>query len=106
MKAYVRPRAAGKTHELIKLAAEERLVIVCANQEMVRLVTERAKRMGLDIPQPISWRQFASGTHRGRRIKGFAFDDVELGLQQMAGPIPVAAVSMTGAVEELARRPA
>jgi hypothetical protein len=100
MKAYVRSRAAGKTHELIKLAAEERLVIVCPTTEMVRAVTERARKMGLDIPQPVSFRQLTSGYCRGRKIKGFAFDDAELCLQQLAGPVPVAAISMTGTVQE------
>lgn len=100
MKVYVRPRAAGKTHELIKLAAEERLVIVSANVEMVRVVERRAREMGLDIPQPLSFRQLTSGAHRGRAIKGFAFDDAELCLQQIAGPVPVAAISMTGSAEE------
>ena len=99
MKVYVRPRQGGKTHELIKFAATERLVIVCASVEMVRLIEERAKGMGLDIPKPLSFPQFSNGAHRGRRIKGFAFDDAELYLQMLAGPVPVAAVSMTGAVE-------
>ena len=100
MKTYVRPRAGGKTHELIKLAAEERLVIVCPTVEMVRVVTERAREMSLDIPQPVSFRQLTSGHCRGRKIKGFAFDDAELCLQQLAGPVPVAAISMTGSVEQ------
>jgi hypothetical protein len=100
VKAYVRPRRSGKTHELIKLAAEERLVIVCSTVEMVRAVEKRAGEMGLDIPQPVSFRQFTSGHCRGRQIKGFAFDDAEQCLQQLAGPVPVAAISMTGAVQE------
>lgn len=100
MKAYVWPRQAGKTHELIKLAAQEQLVIVCCTVEMAREVGKRASEMGLDIPQPVSFRQFTSGQCRGRRIRGFAFDDAEQCLQQLAGPVPVAAISMTGTVQE------
>jgi hypothetical protein len=100
VKVYVRPRQGGKTHELIELAARERLVIVCASVKMVRLTEERAKRMGLDIPRPLSFRQLTSGAARGRQIRGFAFDDAELCLQHLAGPVPVAAASMTGEVVE------
>lgn len=96
MKVYVRPRQGGKTQELIKLAAEERLVIVCVTLEMVSVVKDRAKKMGLDIPEPLSWQQFAGGRHRGRRIKGFVIDDVDEGLRQLARTVPVEAVSLTG----------
>jgi hypothetical protein len=98
VKVYVRPRKGGKTHELIKLAAEERLTIVCATLEMVQNVEQRARDMGLDIPKPVSWRYLARGGLRGKRVKGLLFDDAEVCLQELAGPVPVVALSMTGEV--------
>jgi hypothetical protein len=98
MKVYVRPRQGGKTHELIELAAEEQLTIVCSTLEMVRNVEQRARDMNLDIPKPVSWRYLARGGLRGRRVKGLLVDDADACLQDLAGPVPVVALSLTGEV--------
>jgi hypothetical protein len=69
VKIYLRPRQGGKTHELIKLAAAEELVIVCPGHEMARYVSEEARDMGLKIPDPVTWHDFASSRwRRGRPL--------------------------------------
>jgi hypothetical protein len=100
VKVYAKPRGGGKTHELIKLAADRHLVVICASAEMAGMVAKRARELGLDIPQPLSWRQVMNGAHRGRRINGYVIDDADACLQQIVGtPAPVVAVSLTNEPE-------
>jgi hypothetical protein len=94
MLVYARHRQEGKTTDLIGLAAEESLHIVCVNRNEVMRVAAEARKMGLDIPFPLTWQEFASGLYHGRGIKGFVIDNLDLCIQQ-ATPIPIRAVSLT-----------
>lgn len=47
-------RACGKTTELIKKASANNLYIVCASKNRVMYVSDLARKLGLDIPFPIS----------------------------------------------------
>jgi hypothetical protein len=96
MKIYARTRQAGKTTELVRLAAGEFLYVVCADHEQVRYVARLAQAMGLDIPMPITWREFTEGTYYGKGIKGFVIDNLDLCIQQMT-TVTIKAVSLTDA---------
>ena len=94
MKVIARPRQGGKTTELIRLAAEEFLYVVCPDQAQVRYVANLARDMGLDIPFPLSWAEYSVGRYNGRGIKGFVIDNLDSCIQQMT-TVPVRAVSLT-----------
>ena len=93
MEVYAKPRQRGKTTDLIRLAAEEWLYIVSPDQNMARYTAEMAGKMGLDIPYPITWGEFASRHYHGPGIKGFVIDNLDMCIQQMT-TVPIRAVSL------------
>ncbi len=96
MKVIARPRQGGKTTDLIKLAAEEFLYVVCPDRQQVRYVQRVAQDMGLDIPFPMTWGEFLRCDYRSKGVKGFVIDNLDLCIQQMTS-VPVRAVSLTDA---------
>ena len=96
MKVIARPRQGGKTTDLVKLAAEEFLYVVCPDQAQVFYVARMARDMGLDIPVPLTWEDFTEGTYNGRGVRGFVIDNLDMCIQQMT-TVPVRAVSLTDA---------
>jgi hypothetical protein len=94
VKIVTEPRQRGKTTELIRLSAEEDLYIVCANRTEAQRVAGVAREMGLSIPFPLTWGEFASRQYHGRGVKGFAIDNLDACIQQMT-PVPIRAVSLT-----------
>ena len=95
MKIITGCRDAGKTTELIKLAAQDFLYIVCANNSRVEYVMDLAKKMELDIPFPITFQEFLNGRFgRGQHLSGFAIDDVDQLLREVARGTPVKAISL------------
>lgn len=93
MEIYARHRREGKTTDLIRLAVAEFLYIVCPNRQMAAVTWDLARRMGLDIPQPITWAEFAGGHYYGRGIRGFAIDNLEMCVQGMT-TVPIRAISV------------
>lgn len=91
-------RGKGKTTELIRYAAAEQLTIVTADEMLVRHVTGTAYRLGLRIPQPVSWGHLEQhGWYgRGRHLAGLAIDDLDLCIQQWTRiPVRAATLSVT-----------
>lgn len=58
-------RGSGKTSELIRRAAEENAVILCANREQVGSITYRARELGLKIKTPKTYDDLMSGRLKG-----------------------------------------
>jgi hypothetical protein len=95
VKIYARPRQAGKTTELIRIAADDFLYVVCPDFRQAVHVAEMAEQAGLDIPFPVTWNEFASGRFYGKGISGFLIDNLDMCVQGMARGVPVRAVSLT-----------
>lgn len=91
----VLPRQGGKTTEMIRLAADEFLYIVCATQKECERVAGEARAAGLDIPAPITWAEFCERRYHGPGVKGFVIDNLDLCVQSMTR-VPVRAVTLTG----------
>jgi adenylate kinase family enzyme len=96
MKAIIGKRGAGKTTRLIRMSAETGCYIV-AQIDWVPSIAEQAKKMGFQIPYPLSYQEFLRGQYYLKGIKGFLIDDVAGLLRDMAPPdsIKAFAVSMT-----------
>jgi len=98
MKVIYRPREAGKTTELIKLAAADEKgdckYIVCATQADCTRIAEQAKEMGVNIWYPITFLEFLSGLYYGRNIKSFLIDDVDRLLLRLSR-VPIEAITLT-----------
>ena len=92
----VLPRQGGKTTEMIRLAADEFLYIVCPDLRQVRHIAAEAERLGLDIPFPLTWHEFAANQWYGKGIKGFVIDNLDICVQSIAHGLPIRAVTLTG----------
>lgn len=82
------PRASGKTTLLIKESAKTGRPIIEPNTASARYVEEQARRMGVQIPEPISATSWNSGYYRGsnfNRIDGFLIDEVDSVLANIFG---------------------
>lgn len=96
MKMLVQPRGAGKTTEAIKLAAERFAYIVCSSHREAHRIAKQARTMGLDIPFPCTFDELLRGEFcHGGGVRAFIVDNVDLLLQQLAGPVPVLAATAT-----------
>lgn len=84
------PKGTGKTDNLIVLSANNWFYIVCRNPD---LVARRARQLGLDIPQPLSYFEFCNNQYFGKGIKGFLVDDADALIQSMT-IVKVHAVTM------------
>lgn len=82
------PRASGKTTLLIKESAKTGRPIIEPNTASARYVEEQARKMGVQIPEPISATSWNSGYYRGsnfNRIDGFLIDEVDSVLANIFG---------------------
>lgn len=74
--------ACGKTTELIKMASEEQLYIVCLNRHRVKHIANMAREMKLDIPFPVTVDELPL---KSPFIKEVLVDDLEDVLSHLVG---------------------
>lgn len=77
-------RRTGKTTELIKLSAETGHYIVTLNNLTANDILNKAKKMNLTIPNPLTYHEFINCSYYGKNINGFLIDDAEMLLQGMS----------------------
>ncbi|WP_440894960.1 hypothetical protein ACS127_10325 [Amphibacillus sp. Q70] len=75
-------RMCGKTSELIRRAFRDQLYILCANQEMAKIISNQAKEMDLEIPHPVTPDDLPL---RSPYINRILVDEVEIVLQKITG---------------------
>ena len=90
-------RGSGKSTELIKRSAEEGLYILTSTRKQAEYLVEQAKKMGYNIPFPVTWEEFVESHFRGSCIRrdGLLIDDAENLLPYIFKGIPVKAVTWT-----------
>lgn len=102
MKVITRPRQGGKTTEVIKLASRTYAYIICPDRQQVQHVASLARKMGVDIPFPLTWREFLEKQYYGAGIKGgFVIDNLDMCLQQMT-PVEIHGVSLNASETPIA----
>jgi predicted AAA+ superfamily ATPase len=94
MQIIYKPRQSGKTTKLIEIASCEVFHIVCRNKREAERVFLVAKKLGFDIPFPLTFHEFINGLFLGVTIKGFVIDDVDLLVKYIARGVPVKAISI------------
>lgn len=94
MKVIHKPRQAGKTTELIKLASQEGGYIVCHSRDEACRISKTAEESGKQILFPITYDEYLNGSFCGKNIKAFYIDNVELLLSRIARGVPVKAISI------------
>lgn len=87
-------KGTGKTEKLIELAAKDFSYIVVRNKVVARSITGRARKMGVNIPFPLTYEEFIKGKFCGRGINGFMIDDVDALLWYLARGEKVKAFSL------------
>lgn len=97
MELVVKPRQAGKSEDILQIAAREFSYIVCPTRDDVARLWARARRQEINIPMPITWDEFVSRRYNGRGIRGFVIDDLDRCVQDMT-TVTVKAVSLNGNV--------
>lgn len=86
MKIIIGQRGSGRTTKIIEAcAAVKNGVIVCPTKPMANYVFQKAKEMGYDIRQPITFTDFCNQTWRVGEVGGFFFDNLDISLMNMAG---------------------
>ena len=90
MNIIIGNRGSGRTTELIRLCAENKgTVIVASSLGSEKYIVDMAKRMGLDIPAPISFSEFCDGKARWQGYSGYYFDNLDASLRAIAGGKPI-----------------
>lgn len=88
MKVICKPRNSGKTTQLIKESHDKWLYIVCINREAADWTFDYAiHKLGIDIPNPITFDDLVKGKFCARGIKGFLIDDFDLMIEQLLNRI-------------------
>lgn len=95
MKIIYKKRRAGKTTELINIAANGFYYIICTTTEEAGRVARQAEELGKDIPMPISFDEFVNKRFNPAGIKGFLIDNADLLLQHIAGQTKIEAISIS-----------
>ena len=89
MEIYISGRQFGKTTMLIKESARTGATIAVATYEMARHVVFRARQLGLDIPQPVTYAQIFHSFREGEKTR-YLVDE----LQMMLGQLNIDAATM------------
>lgn len=89
MKITISEKGTGKTTNLIKRCFEENqkpnnlTYIVCASRQDVEYVAKMAKKLNINIPFPMSFRELLRHSGRGY-IRNILIDDFDLCLRQIS----------------------
>lgn len=85
----------GKTTELIHRSHDTWTYIVTANRKRADYVLRKAREMGIDIPNPISWEECRNNMFRGSFIRNILIDDVDDLLQEIFCTVQIDAITIT-----------
>jgi hypothetical protein len=94
MKVIHKPRQAGKTTALIKLASQEGGYIVCHSHNEAYRISKTAEELGKQILFPITYDEYITGSFCGKNIKAFYIDNVDFLLSMIARGVQVNAISV------------
>lgn len=79
---YISGRQFGKTTMLIKESARTGATIAVATYQMAQHVEFRARQMGLEIPQPVTYAEIFK-TYRENKTKRYLLDELQMMLHQL-----------------------
>lgn len=94
MKLIIKERGMGKTTDLIRLSAETGQYILVADFNRARNVADMARKMGLNIPYPVTVCEGLKEGFRGTFIRSILIDDADIVLQ-MVFHVGVTAITLT-----------
>lgn len=74
-------RGSGKTTELIKKSNITHATIICSNKKMVEIIKEKAEKIGLIIPEPMTLGMYKRNNCMPYTGFGVLIDDIDLVLE-------------------------
>ena len=86
MKVMVMGRQSGKTTLAVKESADKGWPILCTNLSMLNAVKNIAKKLELEIPEPIFW---GSWKYLGKKPLMVIVDNVDVVLSDILGGVKV-----------------
>ena len=95
MKLIILNQKGGKTRLLINKSAETGYYMVVINHAEAIRVSDVARKMGLNIPFPISFDEFIARNFYPQGIKGFLIDNADYLLRHMARGVDIDVVTWT-----------
>ncbi len=104
MKIFSGGRQNGKTLKLIQHAAEHGLTIVVCSYRMIRPIKSKATKMGLTIPEPISYSMLDSCVRGADGLSHVAIDNVEWVLDALLREKHIVTHACTVTTDEVASR--
>ena len=95
MKKIIKPRGAGKTTELIKLSHDTWTYILVTNAKRQKEVFSMARKIGIDIPNPVTVDDYMRTQFKGSYIKNILIDDAEDVLKCFLSRVNIDAITLT-----------
>lgn len=84
----------GKTIELLKISAEKGIPIICATKQKCLSLKEKAKKLNLNIPEPMSVAEFIE-TADFSKINDILIDDLDFVLEVLLSSLNINLVCAT-----------
>lgn len=100
MKKIIRPRQAGKSSELIRIAEETNAYIIVATRARAVYLAHMAQKQGRHILYPVTLREYEQSRFRGSYIRHVLIDDADAVLEQVFKEVTIDAITMTECVME------
>ncbi len=101
MKVICKPRAGGKTTELLQMALDHHYAFVCHSQAEYRRLLDICRDANQEPPLFLTYEQFIEGRLRSHReIRGVVIDNADMLLQRLAGPVEVKGVALNSEVQD------
>ncbi len=98
-------RLTGRTTKLIeKCARYKYALIVCPTRMRANIVFKDARKMGKNIPMPITFEEFISGRFSTEHINAFLIDDLDQCLAIYSRNVPIDTVVIEKRMEGLSMR--
>ncbi len=94
-------RQTGRTTKLIeKCASYKYALIVCPSRMRASIIFHDARKMGINIPMPMTFGDFIQGRFDAARINAFLIDDLDQCLAIYTRNVPIDTVVFEGRAEE------
>ena len=100
MKKIIRPRQAGKSSELIRIAEETNAYIIVATRARAVCLADMARKQGRHILYPVTLREYGQSRFRGSYIRHVLIDDADAVLEQVFKEVTIDAITMTECLME------
>ena len=96
MKKIIRPRQAGKSSELIRIAEETNAYIIVATRARAVCLADLAQKQGRNILFPVTWGEYERSRFKGSYVRRILIDDADAVLEQVFKEVTIDAITMTG----------